>query len=62
MSDKKETLYKILLLGDWSVGKTCFLMRYTENTFTEIHLSTVGLDYKIKSVKLNNGNIFFDFE
>ena len=57
MSDKnqkREVLYKILLLGDWAVGKTCFLMRYTENTFTEMHLTTVGLDYKLKTVKLDN--------
>ena len=52
---KKEVLYKILLLGDWSVGKTCFLMRYTEKTFTEMHLSTVGIDYKLKNVTLENG-------
>ena len=53
---KKEIIYKILLLGDWSVGKTCFLMRYTENTFTEIHLSTIGIDYKLKNVTLENGD------
>ena len=52
---KKDILYKILLLGDWSVGKTCFLMRYTDNTFTDIHLSTVGIDYKLKSIALDNG-------
>ena len=57
MSDKrkKDIIYKILLLGDWSVGKTCFLMRYIENTFTDIHLSTIGIDYKLKTVTLENG-------
>ena len=54
---KKELIYKILLLGDWSVGKTCFLMRYTENTFTEIHLSTIGIDYKLKNLTLDNGDV-----
>ena len=54
---KKESIYKILLLGDWSVGKTCFLMRYTENTFTEIHLSTIGIDYKLKNLTLDNGDV-----
>ena len=47
-----EILYKVLLLGDWSVGKTCLLMRYMDNTFTEMHLSTIGIDSKIKIVNL----------
>ena len=53
--EKKDFLYKILLLGDSSVGKTCFLMRYADNTFQEIHMSTIGLDYKFKDVQLDNG-------
>ena len=53
----KELLYKILLLGDSSVGKTCFLLRYTENTFQEIHMSTIGLDYKLKNVQLDDGKM-----
>ena len=55
--EKKEILYKILLLGDASVGKSCFLMRYTENTFQEIHMSTIGLDYKLKNVQLEDGKM-----
>ena len=55
--EKKEFLYKILLLGDSSVGKTCFLMRYTDNTFQEIHMSTIGLDYKLKNVQLDDGKM-----
>ena len=50
-----EILYKVLLLGDWSVGKTCLLMRYMDNTFTEMHLSTIGIDAKIKIVNLKEG-------
>jgi small GTP-binding protein len=53
MSVKKEFMYKILLLGDSSVGKTCILTRYSENTFQEEHMATIGLDFKIKSVNLN---------
>ena len=55
--EKKEFLYKILLLGDSSVGKTCFLMRYVDNTFQEIHMSTIGLDYKLKTVQLEDGKM-----
>ncbi len=56
--EQKEFLYKILLLGDTSVGKTCFLMRYTDNTFQEIHMSTIGLDYKLKNVQLDDGKMY----
>ena len=50
-----ESVYKVLLLGDSTVGKTCFLMRYTDNTFQEIHMSTIGLDYRLKSMTLKSG-------
>ena len=55
MSVKKEFMYKILLLGDISVGKTCILTRYSDNTFREEHFVTIGLDFIKKSVNLDNG-------
>ena len=53
MSD--ECVYKVLLLGDSTVGKTCFLMKYTDKTFQDIHMSTIGLDYRLKAMKLKSG-------
>ena len=53
MSD--DCVYKVLLLGDSSVGKTCFLLRYCDKTFQEAHLSTIGLDYRLKSMTLQSG-------
>ena len=50
-----DCIYKILLLGDSVVGKTCILMRFTEGTFPEIHMSTVGLDYRLKLMNLEDG-------
>ena len=56
MSDnKKERSYKILLLGDSTVGKTCFLKRYLDDTFHEAYLSTIGFDFKYKYVPLKDG-------
>ena len=51
----EETVYKVLLLGDTTVGKTCFLMKYTDKTFQDIHMATIGLDYRLKTMKLKNG-------
>ena len=50
-----EYSFKILLLGDTSVGKTCFLKRYIDDTFQDAYLSTIGFDYKFKIVTLKNG-------
>ena len=55
---EEEIVYKVLLLGDSSVGKTCFLLRYCDKSFQDVHLSTIGLDYRLKSMTLkNNKNI-----
>ena len=53
MSD--DCVDKVLLLGDSSVGKTCFLLRYCDKTFQEAHLSTIGLDYRLKTMTLKSG-------
>ena len=50
-----ENVYKVLLLGDTTVGKTCFLMKYTDKTFQEVHMSTIGLDYRLKTMTLKSG-------
>ena len=47
-------LYKILLLGDCAVGKSCLLLRYCENSFQESHLATIGLDFRLKTITLEN--------
>ena len=57
MTEGSEFAFKILLLGDSSVGKTCFLKRYTENTFQDAYLSTIGFDFKYKLVTLEDGKI-----
>ena len=52
---EKECIYKILLLGDDNIGKTSILLRYTDRIFNGPPLTTIGLDYRLKSIKLKNG-------
>jgi Ras-related protein Rab-8A len=54
-STETDAVYKILLLGDSEVGKSCFLMRYSDNVFVENYITTIGLDYKLKYVQLDTG-------
>ena len=55
MTEDIDFAFKIVILGDSSVGKTCILKRYTDNTFQDAYLSTIGFDFKFKLVDLNNG-------
>jgi len=49
-----ECLVKILILGDTGVGKSNFLLRYTDNSFSENHITTIGFDYKSKNIKMDD--------
>ena len=42
---------QLLLIGDSGVGKSCLLLRFSDGTYTEQHLSTIGMDFKIKPVQ-----------
>ena len=55
MSSTDEYVYKVLLLGDTTVGKTCFFFFFFDKTFQDIHMATIGLDYRLKSMKLKSG-------
>ena len=54
MSKKKAEKINILALGNSSVGKTSFILRFTEDTFRDIYLTTIGMDYREKYLKLPN--------
>ena len=45
---------KILLIGESSVGKSCIINRFIDKTFIENFVTTVGMDYKVKRINLNN--------
>ena len=48
---------KIMLIGDSSVGKTSLLKKYCQNEFSESYISTIGIDFQIKFLDINNKKI-----
>jgi Ras-related protein Rab-1A len=50
-------LYKILLLGDCSSGKTSLIYRLVHNSFLEYYVSTIGIDFNIKSFVVNDKRV-----
>lgn len=47
-----DHIFKILIIGDSSVGKSNILLRFSDNIFHETFLPTIGVDFKIKNIKL----------
>ncbi|CAM9730790.1 unnamed protein product [Ectocarpus sp. 6 AP-2014] len=47
-----DHLVKLLIIGDSGVGKSCLLLRYSDDQFSGSYISTIGIDFKIKTVFL----------
>lgn len=50
----KKPRVKLLILGDSGVGKSSILVRYTEEKFNHSHIATIGLDFKTKTIEIDN--------
>lgn len=52
-----DHLFKLLMIGDAAVGKSSMLIRFTDDAFDEHIQSTIGVDFKVKHLELNNKRI-----
>jgi small GTP-binding protein len=57
MADPGETLIKLLIIGESAVGKSCLLLRFAENKFSEIFVSTIGIDFKVRHVEIDGAKV-----
>ena len=57
MESRPDNTFKILTIGESGVGKTCLLLRFTEDTFVSNHLTTLGVDFKLKTISMDNRDI-----
>ena len=52
LSKHYDDLFKLVIIGDSGVGKSCILLRFADDTFTENYYSTIGVDFRFKCVDI----------
>lgn len=48
---------KLLVVGNSGVGKTCLLLRFSDDVFNTSHISTIGIDFKVKTIMINGKRV-----
>jgi DnaJ family protein C protein 27 len=48
----EQVCLKIISIGNQEVGKSCLIKRYCEEKFVERYISTIGIDYGVKKLKI----------
>lgn len=56
-NEDEEIQIKIMLLGESQIGKTSLIQRYVKNNFNLSYITTVGIDFQLKQIKMNNKSI-----
>lgn len=57
MAKSYDHLFKLLLIGDSGVGKTCLIVRFSEDSFNSTYISTIGIDFKIRTTEIQGKKI-----
>lgn len=50
MKREYDYLFKLVIVGDSSVGKTSILLRFADDQFSESYLATIGVDFRFKTL------------
>jgi Ras-related protein Rab-1A len=48
---------QVVIIGDTGVGKSCLLLRFAEDAFSENYVSTIGVDFRFRTVKIDKKTI-----
>ena len=49
-----DYIFNIVLIGDTCVGKSCILVRFSDDVFSENYVTTIGVDFRFKTMIIKN--------
>nr|DBA30431.1 TPA: hypothetical protein GDO54_006408 [Pyxicephalus adspersus] len=55
--DPFDFLFKIILIGDSNVGKTCVVQRFHSGVFSDKHQNTIGVDFTVRSLNIDGKKV-----
>ena len=56
-SKQFDYTFKIVMIGDSGVGKSCILLRFADDKFNENFYATIGVDFRFKNITIDNKSI-----
>jgi len=52
-----DFLFKLVLIGDSGVGKSCLLLRFADDNFTDSYISTIGVDFRFRTITIGEHTV-----
>merc|ERR1712126_18266 len=52
-----DYVFKVIIVGEAGVGKSCLLRRYADQSFTENYINTIGVDFKVRTLEINGRTV-----
>ena len=56
-SKQFDYTFKIVMIGDSGVGKSCILLRFADDKFNENFYATIGVDFRFKNVMVDDKSV-----
>jgi Ras-related protein Rab-19 len=52
-----DYLFKVILIGDSNVGKTCVVQHFKSGVYTETQQNTIGVDFTVRSLEIDGKKV-----